>query len=324
MSMTASVEHLVAQQMACASSSWSIGGFGAIAEFHHVAGIHEVRSPTSVVTPLGAISLIPHTELRAIAYEIPAQRADYWHHGIVFCLPEGAARIAAPGRVAALGPDTGALVPEDASCSLYDLGVGASTFRFCVRTRDPGLCAALDAAVGRPFPDAAATLVPRLIASSPARVALCAIGRIEVYQPIALPEGRTPDGPHTHLIPQLLRSTHTHSRNVPVPVGWLPVATAYPAHPLADAAGQRKPFNRDEHFGFQALLERFGAHESLRAKGAVVDAVRSGLTPEPGRLPGGRHARLAARVGLRQLLHTASALPMLEPWIDRLDQRPTL
>lgn len=322
MSAIASVERLIAQHIACATSSWSIGGFGAIAEFHHVPGTTESISSTSAVTPLGAIRLSTHPDLRAIAYEIPAQRDDYWHHGIVLCLPEAEARITEPGRVAALGPDPDALDRNEAGAWLYDLGIGAATFRFCVRTADTALRSSLDAIVGESFLEHAATLGPKLVAASPTRVALCAIGRIEVYQPIALPGGRTPDGPHTHLIPQLLRSTHTHSRNVPVPEGTLPVATLYPAHPLVDAAGERKPFRPDEHEAFQNLLERFGETDVLRAKRSVVNAVVSGVAPSEDDVPRGRHARLAARVGLRQLLHTMQRPPMLGSWRDRID-RPT-
>lgn len=309
-----SIAELVSEQLALTGSSWSIGGFGAIAEFHHVRGLPSTITSTAAVSPLGGIAIHARPDAAAIAYEVPAGAADYWHHGVVLCLPEQAARITTPGRVQDLGEDDAALPPGERGQRLFDLGIGAPTFRFCVRTADAGLIAALADATGASFFDRAATLTPLLLEASPTRVAISALGRVEVYQPIALPGGRTPEGPHTHLIPGLLRSTQTHSRNVPVPAGLLPAATLYPEHPIVDGEGRRKPFDAVVHASFQALLARYGNRQALATKREVIEAARTGRTPAADALDRSRHGRLAGRVAVRQLLHLDGPVPALADW----------
>jgi hypothetical protein len=309
-----SIAELVSAHLALPGSSWSIGGFGAIAEFHHVRALPSTITATAAVSPLGGIAIHARPDAVAIAYEVPAGAADYWHHGVVLCLPEQAARITTPGRVQDLGVDDAALQPAERTHRLFDLGIGAPTFRFCVRTADMHVIAALGEAAGTSFFDRAATLTPLLLEASPTRVAISALGRVEVYQPIALPGGKTPEGPHTHLIPGLLRSTHTHSRNVPVPEGLLPAATLYPEHPIVDGEGRRKPFDGDAHAAFQALLERYGNRQALATKREVIEAARTGRTPVADAMDRSRHGRLAGRVAVRQLLHLDGPAPALADW----------
>lgn len=315
------VHHLIRRHLADAGSNWSIGGFGAIAEFIHrpdaPAAIDEYRA----VSRLGAIAFDPAVPLAPIAYEIPSASADYWQHGVVLC---GARPISAtPGGVVAdLGIDAMALRADEAGARLFDLGVGAETFRFCVRTHAPEVVLALEAAAGQAFAASAARLVPMLLESSPTRVALCAAARIEVYQPIAAPDGQTPDGPHTHLIPRLLRPHQTHSLNIPVPRGQVPLVTLYPAHPLTDRLGVRKPFDRAEHSSFQALFARHGADEAVVAKTKSQSLVRAGAPAQSWAAPATRYARLAVRVGLRQLRHSDGDSPALAAWRARWDARP--
>lgn len=318
--MDAAVRALVETHLRTAGSSWSIGGFGAIAEFIHVAHVPASVDGLRAVSALGAIALDPHAALTPIAYEIPSANADYWQHGVVLCHPIG--RALHDGTIADLGIDAGALGADEAGGRLFDLGVGAETFRFCVRTHDPEIVRALESSAGAPFAAHAARLAPLLIHHSPTRVVLCAAGRIEVYQPIAEPDGRTPDGPHTHLIPKLLRPRQTHSLNIPVPAGLVPLVTLYPAHPLTDSAGRRKPFAPREHEQFQSLLEGYGDAKSLVSKREIIARIHGGAAPESWRAPDSRHARLATRVGLRQMLHAEGDSAALSRWRARWDARP--
>ena len=56
-------------------------------------------------------------------------------------------------------------------------------------------------------------LMHRLPRLSPHRVFCCRMGRVEVYQPIPAPDGKSPEGPHTHVLPRLL----AHGRSMPRP-----------------------------------------------------------------------------------------------------------
>ena len=49
-----------------------------------------------------------------------------------------------------------------------------------------------------------------ILAANPHRVFISRLGRIEVYQPIPPPSGKSPEGPHTHVLPRLLQSRRTH------------------------------------------------------------------------------------------------------------------
>ena len=49
-----------------------------------------------------------------------------------------------------------------------------------------------------------------ILAANPHRVFISRLGRIEVYQPIPPPSGKSPEGPHTHVLPKLLKSGRTH------------------------------------------------------------------------------------------------------------------
>jgi hypothetical protein len=48
-----------------------------------------------------------------------------------------------------------------------------------------------------------------ILAANPHRVFISRLGRIEVYQPIPPPSGKSPEGPHTHVLPRLLKSGRT-------------------------------------------------------------------------------------------------------------------
>jgi hypothetical protein len=109
---------------------------------------------------------------------------------------------AVPARgVTELGGDEDAIGPANRTERLFDLGVTRSTIRFCVRTSEASLIAALQRANGLDALDPKIGLVPILLASSPDRVVISPIGRIEVFGPIVRSNR---GGPHTHLLPKLL------------------------------------------------------------------------------------------------------------------------
>src|SRR4051812_161195 len=100
---------LVDSYLRSAKSSWSIGAFGAIAEFHRGASEPADFGALSVVTARGAIAVRAGDACRAFAYEMLSVRADLWQHGVALCLPAPEARGPARERIAALGPDRHAL-----------------------------------------------------------------------------------------------------------------------------------------------------------------------------------------------------------------------
>jgi len=206
---------LLSGHLRSATCGWSIGAYGAIAEFHRDAPEPAEIDGLRVVTARGAIALDPPPGCRAFGDE----------RVIVLAAPE--ARMSARTGVACVGADRDALRARDRGALLFDLGLGLENCEFCVRTDDAALAEALRAAEGTPLLENAA-LVERLKRASPHRVVRSRAGRIEVFEDIAPEGGTSPEGPHTHLLPRLLRRGRTHRADVPLPEGWLPCVSLYP------------------------------------------------------------------------------------------------
>lgn len=314
------VADLVARQLSLASTSWSIGVLGALAEFHRddvetwaSGGVH------SIVTARGALRLQLTAATRAVAYETLAAHPESWHHGVALCLPGDACTMHRRRAITELGPDRDAIRPDDRADLLFDLGLDTPYCDFYVRTRDPGQIARLRAAVGRSLFDTRHELLHEIPLLSPHRVFVSRLGRIEVYQRIGAPGGATPDGPHTHVLPKLLRCNRTHSANIALPAGWIPCVTLYPANPVRDDRGLPKPFDAAQYHAFQALLAIYGEPGSVDVKHKVRQAVRSGAAPDALGDLRARHQRVACRIALRQMLHSDGLSPLLAAWRAAFD-----
>jgi hypothetical protein len=220
-------------------------------------------------------------------------------------------------RVTELGPDSAALREEDRGAVLFDLGLGAPHCDVCVRTADASILHSLRAAAGQPV--LATELLRELPAMSPERVFISRLGRVEVRTPIPTPDGRTPDGPHTHVLPVLLKHRRTHSANVPLPAGVVPGAEIFPASAIHDAHGKRAPFDAIRHQTFQSLFAVYGDPACCKSKADTFAAVRA--AKPPAEVPAySRAQRLARRVALRQLAQTDGPSPTLSAWRGVFDR----
>ncbi|MFY9290299.1 MAG: hypothetical protein WAP03_06350 [Methylorubrum rhodinum] len=283
------VTDLLREALADPGTAWSLGSFGAIAEFMRdpdeaVSGLPDDR--LGMATERGAIALSPGPDLRPIAYETSV--ASGWNHAVALCLPEAACAMNRRGVVTELGPDREAARERDRDAVLFDLGLDLLAVDACVRTSDPESIACLRSGVGRPLFDHANPIGRHLVAMSPHRVFLAKVGRIEVYAPIPGPGGTSPEGPHTHVLPKLLRSGRTHAATTPIPAGWVPCAALHPAHPYKDMMGQRIAFDAARYEAFQILLDRWGDPDLL--------ALKQGGEHGPDSPISSRHAQGARRV----------------------------
>jgi hypothetical protein len=314
---------LAAARLADPRNAWSLGGSGALAEFMRAADEPCERDALQAVTTRGAIRVARRADLAALAYEILSAQPGLWHHGVLFSLPAAAALLPARAVVTELGPDREAIRAEDREARLFDLGLGSAAFAFCVRTADAALLSALRRAAGNGFLAAGPALAAAVVAASPHRVVISRAARIEVYQPIAAAGTATPGGPHTHLLPRLLRSGRAVSANIPLAPRRVPGFTLHPPHPAKDETGGCKPFAAVEHADFQRLLERFGDPALVAAKAALRAAVERGDSPEHWRAPASRHARQACRIALRQLRGSGRVPGALCDWETALDRNET-
>ena len=283
------VTDLLREALADPGTAWSLGSFGAIAEFMRdpdeaVSGLPDDR--LGMATERGAIALSPGPDLRPIAYETSV--ASGWNHAVALCLPEAACAMNRRGVVTELGPDREAARERDRDAVLFDLGLDLLAVDACVRTSDPESIACLRSGVGRPLFDHANPIGRHLVAMSPHRVFLAKVGRIEVYAPIPGPGGTSPEGPHTHVLPKLLRSGRTHAATTPIPAGWVPCAGLHPPHPYKDMMGRRIAFDPNRYEAFQILLDRWGDPDLL--------ALKQGGEHGPDSPISSRHAQGARRV----------------------------
>jgi hypothetical protein len=285
-------------------TSWSVGAFGAIAEFSRdsdeAAKIVSDASRAEVVTSRGGVRIDNLNHVRPVAYETASRNPELWNHAVALCLPSADCAMSGRSVLTEIGPDDAALRPEDRGAILFDLGLGTLQIDVCVRASDADLLNVLRASAGTSVFAHGSPAMAAIIRSSPHRVFLSRVGRAEVYQAIPSPDAKSPDGPHTHVLPKLLRAGRTHSANDPIPDGWVPGAHLYPPHPAKDVFGRRKPFDREHHDRFQGLFRTFGDPEFVKLKELTAEGVAAGCDPSMIAAPS-RFARSAVRVALRQI-----------------------
>jgi hypothetical protein len=315
----------VSNRLADSATGWSVGTFGAIAEFRRdadeVAELCRSEHAISAVTARGGLSVGTDHELRLIASESPT--SESWTHRVAFCLPEKSCAMSGRTELTEVGPDREALRAVDQAGVLFDLGLGTLQVDVCVRSNEPEVIAALRGCAGKSVFDPTSRAMSVILAANPHRVFISRIGRAEVYQPIPPPGGTSPTGPHTHVLPKLLAHGRTHAATEPLPAGWIPCAHCYPPHPMRDGLGRRHPFRHELHEAFQLILARCGDPQCVELKRRVVDSVTGGHKPSTIPIADDRFARATIRVALRQLQAQDRQGPTLAAWLaayDRLDQ----
>ncbi|BAT58972.1 hypothetical protein GJW-30_1_01500 [Variibacter gotjawalensis] len=275
-------------------TGWSLGTFGAIAEFTRDPGepveLVSRSSRLSAVTGRGGILLFPNTHLRLVASE--AVTKSGWSQKVALCLPLDHSAMSRRATLTEIGIDTEALRDEDRGDILFDLGLDVGHLDACVRV-SPQVAAQLRRHCGRSLFESGNTAIHDILAAKPHRVFVTRVGRIEVFQPIPPADGRSPEGPHTHLLPALLAHRRTHPATELIPEGLVPVAHFYPPHPVSMGT----EFAPDRHESFQQLLRAFGDAGYVRFKDDVsarLDAASTELAPAS------KADRIAYRVAIKQ------------------------
>lgn len=310
-----------ASQIDDADAQWSLGTFGAIAEFMRDPDepVEMVRTETSVaaVTARGGIRIEARPDVRLVAFETITTQA--WSQRVAFCLAERGAAMGQRSALTELGPDTQALRAGDRGAILFDLGLEALQVDACVRTADEELIAKLRERAGQSLfaPDNPA--MGLILRHSPHRVFMTRCGRAEVYQGIPMRGATSPQGPHTHVLPKLLAHRRTHAATEPIPRGFVSCAHLYPAHPLRDGYGRARPFDGTRYATFQRMLSRYGDIEHVKLKRNVAKAIAVGAGPAAIAMPTDRYAQAYIRVALRQIKASDGPSPNLAAWFAAHD-----
>jgi hypothetical protein len=313
----------ISKEIEDSGTSWSIGAFGAIAEFSRdsdePAKLVCDASRAEIVTPRGGVRIDGLNHVRPVAYETASRNPELWNHAVALCLPSADCAMNGRSVLTEIGPDESALRPENRGAVLFDLGLGTLQIDVCVRASDAEFLSVLRASAGTSVFAHGNPSMAAIVRSSPHRVFVSHVGRAEVYQGIPAPDAKSPDGAHTHVLPKLLRAGRTHSANDPIPEGWIPCAHLYPLHPGKDVFGRQKPFDRGDHDRFLGLLRAFGDPELVELKALTTESVAAGRDPAMVEAPS-RFARAALRVALRQMQALDGPSPSLQMWRQAFDR----
>ncbi len=228
---TAAIRTFVEHSITGAGGTWVVGVLGAVAEFIPKPG-------AAAATRFAADELIAETEGAAMRLRLNdhVHALTFGHNDypaatgrIVLAVERTHGGVPARSELTALGEDQKAISSLARREALFDLGLGRNEARFCVRTGDDATARSLRAHVGMAFAEVLTRIGPLLIETNPVRVIESALGRIEISTPIPPPGGKSPTGPHTHLLPDHLASMRALPTGLDLPDTYLPGAIFYPA-----------------------------------------------------------------------------------------------
>lgn len=321
MNHSAGIYAFLADQLADASVQWSLGTFGAIAEFMRDAdepiALGRTASSLSATTARGGVRIDLPADIRLHASETAV--GANWSHRVALCLPAERCAMSRRTSLTELEPDGEALRDADRNAVLFDLGLGCLQVDACIRSCDAEVVAQLRQHVGRSVFERGNPAMSVILATHPHRVFVTRLGRMEVYQPIPPPDGKSPEGPHTHVLPKLLAHGRTHAATEPVPDGFVPCAHVYPLHAAKDGLGRALPFDAGRHAAFQDILRSFGDPSAVALKQRVLAAIAAGENPSALAIPDSRFARAGVRIALRQLRAAGAHPPALDAWTAAYD-----
>ncbi len=210
--------------------TWAVGVVGAVGDFAAAPGqAIDVRTDGESIiatTAGGRLNFRIDDHVRALTFGPTDTQAG--PDRIVLAVKRSRWRHNAADRLTPLGKDLDAILSEDNDASLFDLGLGRKEVRFCVRVRPGEAHDVLSRASGSAFPANLAQIGASLLNESPARVIETALGRIEVLTPIPMPGGKSPPGPHTHLLPDHLATGRAMPVGMDLPSAYVPGAIYYP------------------------------------------------------------------------------------------------
>jgi hypothetical protein len=212
--LTEAPREVARRHLAEAANGWSIGTWGAIGEFQYDVdepGLRLDLLGLSVTSPRGALHIgdLSDARLFALVDDNGCTRE------IAFCSSRAGARRSAI---------------HELDETMFDLGIGAPHVDMMVRLRpdDTATRAALRAGVGQPLLAPGSQAGPAIARASPTRIFASALARLEVHQPIPPPGGRSPAGPHSHLLPEYLKEGRAHAPGSPLPAGLYCGLSLYP------------------------------------------------------------------------------------------------
>lgn len=227
---TGEIRSFVANSLQEGLGTWVAGVVGAVGEFTTAPGqrTHVDLQGEFVVanTPGARLKFHIDDHVRALTFDPKETQAENMR--VVLAVKRERGRPDDVDALTPLGNDVGAIESTDRDASLFDLGLGRKEARFCVRVKPGRARDVLTSTSGTSFPDSLPQIGHVLLKESPTRVIETALGRIEIQTPIPAPNGISPLGPHTHLLPDHIASSRAMPVGMDLPRAYLPGAMFYP------------------------------------------------------------------------------------------------
>jgi len=309
------IKNLLSELIGRPNTAISVGGLGAIAEFDGAPKkvSFDSRNELQICNSKGAFRVKIDGSESLLAYETLSQTPKSWQWGMAVLADRDPYFANLKNGLHEIGPDTDAISENDKDALLFSLGTGLSNSNFTIRTKDPTLLHILRSNEGMCITEGNNPVLDAIIDFSPHRVVYSTIARIEVYQEISRHE--TPMGPHTHLLPSLLKARRTHVAGIPIPASQSPQLTLHPENPMFDQYGHSRPFAKSVCESFSPLVEAHCAEEFRIEKKRLKVAFKKKEKAINYVLPSTRLGRLAYKVTLRQLSHTCEDKAYLDTWL---------
>ncbi|MEM2760322.1 MAG: hypothetical protein QXU32_04105 [Nitrososphaerales archaeon] len=241
-------------------SAWAIVRDGVVAEFSIAGDDKPVRTldnnTLTVESSKARLQIIFSEDIKPIVAETAAYRCSPWVQCVYLCIPEQVARMSGRKVLTHLGSW------ENGYGELWDLGVGNDSLDACVIVRDTETHQKLKEKEGRYIIDDSEFL-KEIIRLSPPRLFRTKFAHIMVKQRIPS-NGENVDGPHTHLLPSIIRDGIHFP--VPIPENMRSLIQVDPFGSVIDGNGdyyEWKGFERDD---FQSLLHEYAENGYMRTK----------------------------------------------------------
>ena len=292
----------------------SIGGYGAIAEYDGWPMVLESMGSTinlSSNNEKGAFTATILPDKQLFAQESLASNNRLWNQELVVTDKLGGSKYRRGNKLEEIGQDQQSLVAAEKHHLLFNLGADLDNSIFCVRTDDRDLISVLRSYVGKQITAESHPAIKSVVEASPTRVVISKAGRIEVYQKIS--RVRTPRGPHTHFLPELLKEKRTHSQTLVVPPNTMPILSFHPRRISRHDQQGAKSCQQ-----FDRILKAFGNEDYFKAKIRITRALKSGTSPLKFYSANSSIANTALRITLIQSKHYFPSAKLATNWLAEL------
>jgi hypothetical protein len=226
---TKDIREFIISSLETGKGTWVFGVVGAVGEYTTALGestyFQYEDEKILAHTKNGAMQMRINDDVRALTFGLPGPSASL---PILLGVKQKSGIIPRANVITDLGEDTSPLLNSEEK-RLFDLGLGRKEARFSVRVASGSANEALKNTMGLTFTEALPLIAGALMQASPTRVIDTAIGRIEVQGKIPSPEASSPNGPHTHLLPNELETGRSLPVAMEIPRAYLPGAIFYPA-----------------------------------------------------------------------------------------------